>query len=127
MIIAEIGSVHDGDIKKALALVRSASNAGADTIKFQMHIAEEETIKEAPSPKYFNKENRFSYFKRLNFSFKQWKSLKKFCEKNKIEFLCSPFSEKAVEILEKIGVKKYKIPSGEVTNIPMIEKIKKNK
>ena len=46
-------------------------------------------------------------------------------EANKVEFLCSPFSEKAVEILEKIGVKKYKIPSGEVTNIPMLEKIKK--
>ena len=50
MIIAEIGSVHDGDINKALALVKSASNSGADVIKFQMHIADEETLIDAPSP-----------------------------------------------------------------------------
>ena len=55
MIIAEIGSVHDGDLKLALRLVRDAK-CGVNIVKFQMHIAEEETLKNAPSPGYFNKE-----------------------------------------------------------------------
>ena len=106
MIIAEIGSVHDGDIKKALTLVRSASKAGADLIKFQMHIAEEETLVDAPSPSYFTKEKRFDYFKRTAFSLKEWKLIKKECEKFGKEFLCSPFSERAIDYLEILKVKK---------------------
>ena len=126
-IIAEIGSVHDGDIKKALDLVRSASKSGADTIKFQMHIAEEETLINAPSPAYFNKEKRFDYFKRTAFSLENWKKIKKLCEKLGKEFLCSPFSEKAIDFLERLNVKRYKVPSGELTNISLLEKIKKTK
>jgi N,N'-diacetyllegionaminate synthase len=127
MIIAEIGSVHDGNISKALALVKSASSSGADVIKFQMHIAEEETLIDAPSPSYFKKEKRFDYFKRTAFSLKDWKKIKKLCEKLGKEFLCSPFSEKAVDYLETLNVKKYKVPSGELTNISLLEKIKKTK
>lgn len=127
MIIAEIGSVHDGDIKKALTLVRSASKAGADLIKFQMHIAEEETLVDAPSPSYFTKEKRFDYFKRTAFSLKEWKLIKKECEKFGKEFLCSPFSERAIDYLEILKVKKYKVPSGELTNISLLEKLKKTK
>ncbi len=127
MIIAEIGSVHDGDINKALALVKSASNSGADVIKFQMHIADEETLIDAPSPSYFKKEKRFDYFKRTAFTLKNWKRIKKFCEKLGKEFLCSPFSEKAVDQLEILKVKKYKVPSGELTNISLLEKLKKTK
>ena len=106
MIIAEIGSVHDGDINKALTLVKRASSSGADVIKFQMHIADEETLIDAPSPSYFKKERRFDYFKRTAFSLKNWKRIKKFCEKLGKEFLCSPFSEKAVDHLEILKVKK---------------------
>ena len=125
MIIAEIGSVHDGDIKKALSLVRNASKAGADAIKFQMHIAEEETLIDAPSPPYFKKEKRFDYFKRTAFTLKEWRKIKKLCEKLGTEFLCSPFSERAIDYLELLGVKKYKVPSGELTNISLLEKLKK--
>tara|TARA_B100001027_G_scaffold212686_1_gene182331 strand:- start:103 stop:1083 length:981 start_codon:yes stop_codon:yes gene_type:complete len=127
MIIAEIGSVHDGDIKKALNLVKSASRSGADVIKFQMHIADEETLVDAPSPSYFNKEKRFDYFKRTAFSLLEWKKIKKLCENLGKEFLCSPFSEKAVDYLETLKVKKYKVPSGELTNISLLEKLKKTK
>ena len=127
MIIAEIGSVHDGDIKKALSLVRNASKAGADAIKFQMHIAEEETLIDAPSPPYFKKEKRFDYFKRTAFTLKEWRKIKKLCEKLGTEFLCSPFSERAIDYLELLGVKKYKVPSGELTNISLLEKLKKTK
>ena len=127
MIIAEIGSVHDGDLNKALTLVKSASNSGADVIKFQMHIADEETLIDAPSPSYFKKEKRFDYFKRTAFTLKNWKRIKKFCEKLGKEFLCSPFSEKAVDQLEILKVNKYKVPSGELTNISLLEKLKKTK
>jgi N,N'-diacetyllegionaminate synthase len=126
-IIAEIGSVHDGDINKALALVKRASSSGADIIKFQMHIAEEETLHDAPSPSYFKKEKRFDYFKRTAFTLKDWTKIKKLCEKLGNEFLCSPFSEKAVDYLESLKVKEYKVPSGELTNISLLEKLKKTK
>lgn len=127
MIIAEIGSVHDGDINKAFALIKSASRSGADVIKFQMHIADEETLVDAPSPSYFNKEKRFDYFKRTAFSLKNWKRIKRLCEKLGKEFLCSPFSEKAIDYLEDLRVKNYKVPSGELTNISLLEKLKKTK
>lgn len=126
-IIAEIGSVHDGNINKAIALIKSAASSGADVIKFQMHIAEEETLIDAPSPSYFKKEKRFDYFKRTAFSLKEWEIIKKLCEKLGKEFLCSPFSEKAVDHLEILKVKRYKVPSGELTNISLLEKLKKTK
>ena len=72
MIIAEIGSVHDGKLNLALKLIRKSISSGADAVKFQMHISEEETLRNAPSPSYFNKENRYDYFKRT-FNFNQWK------------------------------------------------------
>lgn len=126
-IIAELGSVHDGNYLLAKKLISVASKSGADVVKFQMHISEEETLKNAPSPDYFKSESRYDYFKRTAFSFKQWKNLKKICKKKKVDFLCSPFSEKAVDILEKLGVDSYKVPSGELTNLSLLEKLKKTK
>lgn len=124
-IIAEIGSVHNGSLEKAKQLIKLASKSGADIVKFQLHLADDETLKNAPSPKYFKKESRYDYFKRLEFNIQEWKLIKKFCESNHVDFLCSPFSNKAVDILEKLNVKFYKIASGELTNIPLLEKIKK--
>ncbi len=126
-IIAEIGSTHDGNIKIAIKSIKAAAKAGADIIKFQMHIAEEETLKNAPNPPYFKKEKRFDYFKRTQFSFENWKTIMSECKKNKVEFLCSPFSIKAVEILEKLNTKAYKVASGEITNLPLLEVINKTK
>ena len=122
-IIAEIGSVHDGSFGNACKLVELAKGCGADIVKFQTHIAESETIKHAPMPNYFKGEPRYEYFKRTAFSKEQWVNLKKICDDLEIEFLSSPFSIEAAELLQEIGVKKFKIPSGEVTNIPLIEKL----
>ncbi len=127
IIIAEIGSTHDGSIKLAKESIKKAAMSGADCVKFQMHIAEEETLKNAPSPYYFKKETRFNYFKRTSFNFKEWKEIVMECKKYKVEFLCSPFSLKAVDILEKLKVKFYKVPSGELTNLPLISKLAKTK
>ncbi len=126
-IIAEIGSVHDGSFGNAMKLIGLAKECGADAVKFQTHIAEAETLRNAPQPPYFKGEPRFEYFQRTGFSLPQWKALKAHCDKLKIEFLSSPFSVEAVELLEKVGMKRYKIPSGEITNIPMIRRIAKTK
>ena len=85
-IIAELGSVHDGKLSLAKKLVKAASESGADTVKFQMHIAEEETLVSAPSPTYFNSESRYDYFKRIAFTFKEWKELKKLARNIKLNF-----------------------------------------
>src|SRR5262249_48068314 len=123
LIIAEVGSVHDGSFGNALKLIEVAANCGADLVKFQTHIASAETLPNAPMPHYFNGEPRYEYFERTGFSKHQWRELKTHCEAMAIEFLSSPFSVEAVELLESLGVARYKVPSGEVTNLPLLEEI----
>jgi N,N'-diacetyllegionaminate synthase len=124
-IIAEIGSVHDGSFGNACKLIEAAANAGANCVKFQTHIAEAETLANAPAPSYFKTEPRLEYFRRTGFTLDQWRELKKVCEENNVEFISSPFSLEAVDLLEEVGVGAYKIPSGEVSNIPLLEKLNK--
>jgi len=127
MVIAEIGSVHDGSLGNAKNLISCAKKCGASYVKFQMHIASEETTRSAISPSYFKDENRFDYFFRTSFKLSEWKELIKHSKKNNIKFMCSVFSIKAIMNLIKLGVKNIKIPSGEVTNIPLLNYISKFK
>lgn len=122
-IIAEIGSVHDGSFGNALRLIDAAAAAGADTVKFQTHLAEAESLTDAPSPSYFRDESRIEYFTRTGFSPSQWKRLANRAEEQKVNFLSSPFSLEAVDLLEEVGVKAYKVPSGEVSNVPLLERL----
>jgi N,N'-diacetyllegionaminate synthase len=122
-LIAEIGSVHDGSFGNACKLIEAAASCGADAVKFQTHIAEAETLADAPSPSYFTGEERFAYFRRTGFTCAQWQKLREVCAANKVAFLSSPFSLEAVDLLEEVGVGAYKIPSGEVTNLPLLERI----
>ena len=122
-IIAEVGSVHDGSFGNAKKLIEAAAACGVDAVKFQTHIPEAETLPDAPMPRYFKGEPRFEYFKRTGFSLDQWRELKRHCDEHDVVFLSSPFSEEAVDLLESVGIPQYKIPSGEVTNLPMLEKI----
>jgi N-acetylneuraminate synthase len=123
MLIAEIGSVHDGSFGNALKLVEAASACGADAVKFQTHIAEAETLKDAPMPPYFKGEPRFAYFRRTGFSLDQWRALRAKAQEHRVAFLSSPFSLEAVDLLEEVGVECYKIPSGEVSNLPLLARI----
>ena len=125
LIIAEVGSVHDGSYGNAMKLIETGATCGVDAVKFQTHIPEVETLPDAPMPSYFKGEPRFDYFKRTGFSVDQWAGLKTCCDQNGVMFLSSPFSEAAVDLLERIDVAQYKIPSGEVTNLPMLEIIAK--
>lgn len=122
-LIAEIGSVHDGSYGNALKLIEAAAACGADAVKFQTHIAEAETLPDAPMPPYFKGEPRIDYFRRTGFDPDQWRGLKSHCEEHGITFLSSPFSIEAVDLLEDVGVAAYKIPSGEVTNLPLLERV----
>lgn len=122
-VVAEIGSVHDGSFGNALKLVEAAAAAGADVVKFQTHLPAAETIRDAPSPPYFKGEPRFEYFERTGFTLLQWRQIKAHCDACKVEFVSSPFSVEAVRLLEEVGVACYKVGSGEVTNLPMLEVI----
>ena len=122
-LIAEIGSVHDGSFGNAGKLIEAAAASGAHAVKFQTHIAAAETLRDAPNPPYFKGEPRFAYFTRTGFSLSQWKELAALCSRANVEFLSSPFSLEAVDLLEDVDVGSYKIASGEVTNIPLLRKI----
>lgn len=127
LIIAEIGMTHDGSLGQALELTKAAANAGADAVKYQLHISEAETIKNAPQPPYFKAEPRYEFFERTAFSIEQWQLIKKQCEECNVKFIVSPFSIEAVKLLEDIGVDAIKIPSGEITNIPYLEYVSETK
>lgn len=122
-IIAEIGSVHDGSFGNALKLIEAAAAAGANCVKFQTHIASAETLRDAPSPSYFSSESRYDYFERTGFSAEQWSQIARKARDVGVAFVSSPFSNEAVDLLDQIGVDGFKIASGEVTNLPMLEKI----
>ncbi len=122
-VVAEIGSVHDGSFGNALELIRVAASVGADTVKFQLHIAQAESIRGAPNPPYFEREDRHTYFERTGFSREQWKALADAAHEEGISFMCSPFSGEALSILDSIALDALKVASGEVTNIPLLEEI----
>lgn len=120
-VIAEIGSVHDGSFGNACKLIELAAHCGADVVKFQTHISSAETLRNAPMPSYFRGEPRYEYFERTAFSPAQWRDLREECGRQGVEFLSSPFSIAAVDLLEEIGAGIYKVPSGEVSNRPLLE------
>ncbi|MDB5103985.1 MAG: N-acetylneuraminate synthase [Fibrobacteres bacterium] len=122
-IIAEIGSVHDGSFGNATRLIDVAKACGADAAKFQTHISEAETLRNAPAPAYFKSEPRWEYFRRTGFTLEQWKALKAHCDGIGIEFMSSPFSVEAVDLLMQVGMRRWKIPSGEITNLPYLRAV----
>jgi N,N'-diacetyllegionaminate synthase len=119
-VIAEAGMNHDGSLGNAIRMVEVAAEAGADAVKFQLHDAAAESTKDAPSPPYFQHESRWEYFQRTAFTDDQWRTLREACDRAGIDFVCAPFSIEALERLERIGVARYKIGSGEVTNLELI-------
>jgi len=124
-IIAEIGQAHEGSLGMAHSYIDAVADTGVDAIKFQTHIAEAESSEYEPFRAKFSyeDESRYNYWKRMEFSLEQWKEIKKHCDDVGIEFMSSPFSNMAVDLLEEVGVNKYKIGSGEVNNFLILEKI----
>ena len=126
-IIVEIGQAHDGSLGNLHSYIDAVSKTGVDAIKFQTHIADAESSPQEPFRVNFSYEDktRFDYWKRMEFTLAQWLEIKKHCDQVGLEFVSSPFSVAAVELLENLDIKKYKIGSGEVTNYLMLDKIAK--
>jgi N,N'-diacetyllegionaminate synthase len=128
-IIAEAGVNHNGDINTAKKLIDTACEAGADAVKFQTFRAENLVIKDAPKAEYQKKttgsSSQFEMLKKLELSFEDHINLKEYCDRRKIVFLSTPFDFESVNLLEKVGVEYYKISSGDLTNIPLLEYIAK--
>ncbi|MEO7310327.1 MAG: N-acetylneuraminate synthase family protein [Chitinophagaceae bacterium] len=125
MIIAEISQAHDGSLGIAHSYIDALKDTGIDAVKFQTHIAAAESSAYEPFRVKFSYEDqtRFEYWQRMEFTELQWKELKDHCEVCGLEFISSPFSIAAVNLLEAIGVTRYKVGSGEVNNLLLLERI----
>ena len=132
-IIAEIGVNHNGSIKKAKKLILKAKKAGADAVKFQNFKSERLVTDNAPMARYQitntkSKDSQFNLLKRLELKYEKYNELIFFSKKNKINFLSSPFDEQSYEFVRnKLNLKVIKIPSGEINNYLMLNKINLNK
>jgi len=120
-IIAEAGCNHNGKLSLALQLINTAKKAGADAVKFQLFNPDELVTKNAPKANYSKKftrkfKNQYEMQKKISLSFREHLKLKKYCDKKKIEYLCSAFDIESLNILKKFKLKTFKIPSGEINN-----------
>ena len=126
-IIAEAGVNHNNKISLAFRLINEAKKAGADAVKFQVFKTENYVQKDAPLAKYQKKKSayktQFQMIKDLELSEKNLIKIKNYCIKKKIQFLASPFDFWGVDFLKKNKIPIIKIPSGEINNIPYLEKI----
>ncbi len=125
LVIAEVAQSHDGSLGMAHAFIDAAARAGADAIKFQTHLAAEESTAAEPWRVHFSPQDttRYEYWRRMEFTEEQWLGLKQHATRAGLMFLSSPFSHRAVELLGRIGVPAWKVASGEVTNLPLLDAI----
>ncbi|MGF7059793.1 N-acetylneuraminate synthase [Brassicibacter mesophilus] len=127
-IIAEAGVNHNGSIELAKRLIDKASEAGADAVKFQSFKAEKLVTKNARKADYQevttgSEENQFEMIKKLELDHEKHKELINYCKLKNIMFLSSPFDLESADLLNNLGVEIFKIPSGEITNLPYLRKI----
>ncbi|MCZ8536936.1 N-acetylneuraminate synthase family protein [Paenisporosarcina quisquiliarum] len=124
LVIPEVGINHEGDIEKAFQMVDDAYKAGAEIVKFQSHIIEDEMIPEAGKIIPGNsKESILDIMSRCTLTLEEEKELKAYVESKKMIFMSTPFSRAAANHLENLDVDIYKIGSGECNNYPLIEHI----
>ena len=126
-VIAEIGQAHDGSLGAAHAYIDAVAKTGVQAIKFQTHIADAESSpdEEFRVDGFPQDSTRYDYWKRMEFTESQWAALAEHASDRGLVFLSTPFSFEAVELLEKLGVPAWKIGSGEIGNLTMLEKIAK--
>ena len=127
LIIAEAGVNHNGDMNIAKQLIDAAANAGADYVKFQTFIAEELVTKDAQKAPYQKEtakdgeDTQFKMLKKLELSQEQHFELIEYCKSKGINFLSTAFDHSSIEFLNDLGLDFYKIPSGEITNLPYLQ------
>ena len=125
LIIAEAGVNHNGSILLAKKLIDAAKSSGADIIKFQSFSAENLVIPGTKKANYQQdkvtlSEDQFEMLEKLELNFDQQKELKNYCDSKNIEFLSSAFDLDSLKLIKNLNVKRYKIPSGEITNLPYL-------
>lgn len=127
-IIAEAGVNHNGKIETAKKMIDFAAEYGADAVKFQTFKSEKGITKYAPKADYQRKntssnETQLEMVKKLELSESDHEILCDYCKLRKIQFLSTPFDLESIEFLNNLGVETFKIPSGELTNLPYLRKI----
>jgi N,N'-diacetyllegionaminate synthase len=127
-IIAEAGVNHNGSLETARKLIDAAARASADAVKFQTFTADAMISRNAPKAEYqiqttAQDESQYEMIKRLELDLTAHKELMAYCQEKEIEFLSSPFDHDSIDLLDNLGLQTFKIPSGEVTNLPYLRKI----
>ncbi|EAL3842990.1 N-acetylneuraminate synthase [Campylobacter upsaliensis] len=132
LIIAEAGVNHNGDINLAKKLIEQAAEAGADVVKFQTFKASSCVSVSAKKAKYqlettAKEESQLEMIQKLELSYESHFELMKHCKKHGIAFLSTPFDLESVEFLRGLDLPYFKIPSGEITNLPYLKAVAKCK
>lgn len=128
IVIAEVGVNHNGSIETAKELIDIASEHGADIVKFQTFSADKLVTHDAPKAKYQventkNSDSQFKMLKKLELSRDSFIELSNYCFEKNIEFLSTGFDQQNIKFLVDIGIKRIKIPSGEINNLPLLKYI----
>ena len=129
-VIAEAGVNHNGNIEIAKKMIDVAKEAGADYVKFQTFIPEKLVSKYAEKAEYQKKntdsgESQLQMLKKLALTYMDFTDLKKYCEQVGIGFISTPFDLDSINFLNTLDMDFWKIPSGEITNLPYLEAIAK--
>ena len=127
-IIAEAGVNHNGSLELAQKMIDVAVDAGADAVKFQTFKAEKVVSKYAQKAEYQKKatpvdESQFEMIKKLELDVAAHQTLIDYCTKKNIRFLSTPFDLGSIDLLNELALEIFKIPSGEITNLPYLRKI----
>ena len=127
-IIAEAGVNHNGSIDLAYKLIDVAVESGADAVKFQTFKAENVASKNATKAEYQKQttdvsESQFNMLKKLELDLEAHKALIAYCKEKDIIFLSTPFDHESIDLLSDLGLQIFKIPSGEITNLPYLKQI----
>ena len=128
LVIAEAGVNHNGDINLAKKLVDAAADAGADVVKFQTFQANQLVTEQAKKAAYQQQElgqsqGQLAMLQQLELKPERHRELINHCRKKKIEFLSTAFDLPSIELLASLNIKRWKIPSGEITNLPYLRQI----
>ena len=127
-IIAEAGVNHNGSLELAKLMADKSVEAGVDCIKFQTFKSENLVNKEAKKAEYQinntgSNDSQYSMLKKLELSYSDFSELKSYCDKKGIMFLSTPFDLESIDFLADLGMNIFKVPSGEITNLPYLRKI----
>lgn len=128
LIIAEAGVNHNGSLERAKEMALAAKKAGADIVKYQMAVPEQVVSRFAEKADYQkqqtgSEESQLEMIKKIHFGFEEHRQLKEYCDEIGIRYLSTPFDLDSIDFLATLDMSVWKIPSGEITNLPYLEKV----